>query len=405
MSLQLFLVPPKQLDEWDDEFEKEFSKWKCRESNINSNYNKSDYRQYIINLNFEYNLDKIYDNLEMGLEAFKKLRELITRFPQYKLNDNLEKLYSDSENVKDFITWGAEFVGSLDSDTVDLAIDCPNEPVGQPTNIDNEVAGSEPDGQLGYSDKKAPDVEARIVECSSEPEEQSAEDVSKDNDEVVDTPVTKKGKSSNSSRKAKRRKRLLKYQQKLVDTRGLPPSRLMQQTPELSSGLENPNLRKRNLLDSFAEYDDATGPNHPVPVVPLPVGTPQAAVHPEMIGQVNQPLVGVYGTSSTQSKLPMLCSISPPWASGLGTGPVGGWSTGWPEARPMMGLNFNMPQSSYVYCGGNSTSMNQTSLSPSSQYMPGCQEGMPQPPYTPGGSPAFCYHCLQYGAVYTINLV
>ena len=223
----------------------------------------------------------------------------------------------------------------------------------------------------------------------------------------MDTPVTKKGKSSNSSRKAKRRKRLLKYQQKLVDTRGLPPSRLMQQTPELSSGLENPNLRKRNLLDSFAEYDDATGPNHPVPVVPLPVGTPQAVVQPsEMIGQVYQPLVGGYGTSSTQSKLPMLCSISPPWASGLGTGgPVGGWTTGWPEARPMMGLNFNMPQSSYVYCGGNSTSMNQTSLSPSSQYMPGCQEGMPQPPHTPGGSPAFCYHCLQYGAVYTINLV
>ena len=121
MSLQLFLVPPKQLDEWDDDFQKEFSKWKCRESNSNSN--KGDYRQYIINLNSEFNLDKIYDNLEIGLEAFKKLRELITRFPQYKLNDNLEKLYSDSENVKDFITWGAEFVGSLDSDTVDLAID------------------------------------------------------------------------------------------------------------------------------------------------------------------------------------------------------------------------------------------------------------------------------------------
>ena len=81
MSLQLFVVPPEQIDEWDEDFEKEFSKWKCRESNIN--LKKNDYRQYIININSEYNLDEMYDNLEIGLEAFRKLRNLISRFPQY----------------------------------------------------------------------------------------------------------------------------------------------------------------------------------------------------------------------------------------------------------------------------------------------------------------------------------
>ena len=41
----------------------------------------------------------IYDNLEIGLEAFKKLIKLISRFPQYDLNDNLDKLYIGKENV------------------------------------------------------------------------------------------------------------------------------------------------------------------------------------------------------------------------------------------------------------------------------------------------------------------
>ena len=128
MSLQLFLVPPEQLDKWDEGFEEEFSKWKRRDSNTNSK--KSDYRQYIINLNSENNLDEIYDNLESGLEAFKKLGKLIFKFPQYNLNDNLEKLYCEKENVhvKDFIKLGDEFVRSID--TVDNAKVCLTEPVG-----------------------------------------------------------------------------------------------------------------------------------------------------------------------------------------------------------------------------------------------------------------------------------
>ena len=60
-------------------------------------------------------------------------------------------------HVKDFVKWGAEFVGSLN--TVDLAKGCPTEPVGQLTNSDKEVADAEPDGQLADSVTKTPDVE------------------------------------------------------------------------------------------------------------------------------------------------------------------------------------------------------------------------------------------------------
>ena len=122
----------------------------------------------------------------------------------------------------------------------------------------------------------------------------------------------------------------------------------------------------------------------------------QTTVHPPgMIGQINQPLDGVNRTST-----------SPPWACGCCAGSVSGWSTGWPIARPMVGLNCNKTQFSHVYCGGTSTFNNQQSLSPSYQCILGCQEGMSQPPHTPtDNSPAYCYHCLQYGAVYTMNLV
>ena len=51
------------------------------------NKSKEDFRQYPINLNLEFNLDQI----ETGIEAFKKLNKLSPRFPNY----NLDLLYCD----------------------------------------------------------------------------------------------------------------------------------------------------------------------------------------------------------------------------------------------------------------------------------------------------------------------
>ena len=112
----------------------------------------------------------------------------------------------------------------------------------------------------------------------------------------------------------------------------------MQQTLGLSSGLEH--LRRINLMDSFVQCEDSKMHEEPfrqqetsVPVVPLPLGTPQAALHPPgMIGQVDQPLVGV-----SLSNFPIMCSFSPPWPSGWCAGPGSGLSKGWPEARQWWG--------------------------------------------------------------------
>ena len=66
--------------------------------------------------------------------------------------------------------------------------------------------------------------------------------------------VTKKVSQRKSSirRKEKRRQRMLKFQRRLLDVRGLPPSSLMQ-TPDLSSDLGK--VRRRNLVTDFAQED------------------------------------------------------------------------------------------------------------------------------------------------------
>ena len=110
-----------------------------------------------------------------------------------------------SPGVGNNLTWS--YFIHLDN-TVDLAKDCPTEPVEQHTNSDNEVVDAEPGGQLANSDNMAPDVEDTNVREEME--------------------VTIKKTKSHRKRKEKRRERLLKYHKKLVEVKGLSPSNLMQ---------------------------------------------------------------------------------------------------------------------------------------------------------------------------------
>ena len=98
-----------QLELWDESFEKEFSGWKRRDIK-RSELNKEDFRQYVINLNSEFNVEEILDKLEIGLLAFEKLNQFIPRFPNFDLNKVLETFYDEKKNayVKDFIKLGVE---------------------------------------------------------------------------------------------------------------------------------------------------------------------------------------------------------------------------------------------------------------------------------------------------------
>ena len=66
-----FTVPPEEIDKWDEDFENGYSEWKSND--IYSKSSKEDYRQFVIHLNTEFDVEEIYDKLEDGLTALEKL--------------------------------------------------------------------------------------------------------------------------------------------------------------------------------------------------------------------------------------------------------------------------------------------------------------------------------------------
>ena len=83
-----FIVPPEDVNLWNDHFELDYKKWKSRDIN-NSNSDKEAYRQSIININTDYNVEEAYDHIEAGLEAFEKLILCTQKFPKFDLDEEL----------------------------------------------------------------------------------------------------------------------------------------------------------------------------------------------------------------------------------------------------------------------------------------------------------------------------
>ena len=321
-----FVVPPENVNLWDKDFEREYNVWKDNDSNSKSN--KEDYRLYIININKDYDMEEVFDKLEIGLEAFEKLIICTFRLPNYNLNEDLEKIYHEKENVivKDFIKWGMEFV--MNHQSVDLS----------QVKGDITTKGTKPDSIEDTT--MSPEVD-RINNQHMTP-------VAKE--EVVgemETDQTRiKSKRKKRKNKESRQRRLLKYHEKLVKTSGLPPSRLMEK-------------QKHGPVQNHLKR-----------------------------------------SSSFQQSLLMVQHLPQPSMESNGTG--------WPEARPMLVLGSNTPQSTHMYCESTSGSQNQQSLSLSPQYSVGWPVGVPvyQPQLLsvqPGGRPAYCFHCFQFGTVYTIH--
>ena len=70
-----------------------------------------DYRQFLLSLNMEYDMDEVFNRMDVGLEAFEKLVACMREFPKYNLSKDLDKMYpKDSAVFKDFIKCGVDFV-------------------------------------------------------------------------------------------------------------------------------------------------------------------------------------------------------------------------------------------------------------------------------------------------------
>ena len=128
-----------------------------------------------------------------------------------------------------------------------------------------------------------------------------------------------------------------------------------------------------------------------------------------VVGVYHQPLQGGRISSSLISSTLLSSAPQPPAGGYVGGGGQG--LAGWSEARPTPGYsNIPSPQSNVgLFYGSTSGIMPHSSLSPSYQSSVGQSEGLSMyqhqllSPAPLGGRPAYCYHCLQFGSVYTIN--
>ena len=111
-----FVVPPEDLGEWDDSFYREFASWKRRDVD-RLNMSEEDFRQYVVEVNSEFNFEEILDKIDIGLDAFEKLNKFMPRFPGFDLIKELDNFYDEKniDHVRDFIMLGAEYVKSLDN--------------------------------------------------------------------------------------------------------------------------------------------------------------------------------------------------------------------------------------------------------------------------------------------------
>ena len=409
-----FDIPSDQVSSWTKQEVKGYKVWRGK----GSTYTREDYRQFLIDLNKEFDMEEVFNQLEAGLAAFDKLLAFRKQFPNYDMNLDLDKMYETKQSTinKDFIKCGVQFVGSYDVKENDESEKEESDLV--------ENAGIKSDNNINCEEMVG--VKDEVThEHSVENENLSQVKLSPASSNLNDDEVNKSRHSNNIKRKKEKRKeRLLKFHQKLVDVSGLPPSRLMQElhTPRLSSaqgGLNRRSLNKEFENGGGAEF--AYGPFPDTRSVPE-TGTSSPPVPPPMMpaalmpGQTcgvqphtpaappgcGQPLGLMAGTTSGSN---LHSSLSPIHQSFNGT--TSG-TVRWSEARPMEGSSGNgntFPTPGPVNWS-TSGSLNLPALS---LFSPPSAWSAILPPYQPKPqpvpqvvTPAYCFHCMQYGAVFTI---
>ena len=408
------------------------------------------------------------DKIELGLEAFEKLlaftRGMSKVIDNYDVFDDVNESYEEegSQKVKDFIKLGLDFVRSqpdadqldfnfnfkavaatgsavncamsqVDSlnttakhresapqtDEADPVVDCPTEPGGQPVRlVDSKQTDKYKEqeaifhlSQVDQQDSLDFFQPTQVYNTNKTPVE-----AEKEGNQLV-----KSKKKKQNCNKDKRQRRLLKFQERLVRTHGLPPSRLMV-GKNLGSEFEQ-------IARAEAEPVSSTEPSSPTSALVLPVlmpgqpgvqplqtpdhdagyHAPPAPVPPDRyqvpMPGYSQSLGQVAGISSgSNHNFTLSSSPSPQYILGSTSGPVG-----WSEARPVIGNRWEdmtlLP--SGLPFGSTSGYPNLLALSPSPQSSIGFVSSYQTPPqpHSPSRSPAYCFHCMQYGAVFTINQV
>ena len=93
-----FVVPPNELNLWDTDFEHEYNIWEGKNKSTtnedkNKTTNKEDYRQYIIDLNNEFDMEEAFNKMDAAVAAIDTLIACKKRFQNCDLNEDLDRMY------------------------------------------------------------------------------------------------------------------------------------------------------------------------------------------------------------------------------------------------------------------------------------------------------------------------
>ena len=65
-------MPPEELDLWDKEDKRAYRSWKSSKACV-IKLTEEDFRNHIIDINNEFDMEDVFDKLEISFEAFEKL--------------------------------------------------------------------------------------------------------------------------------------------------------------------------------------------------------------------------------------------------------------------------------------------------------------------------------------------
>ena len=406
-------VPSEQTSSWTKKEVRFYQNWQGGGKSLT----REDYRQFLIDRNTEFDMEDAFSKIESGLQAFETLVACTKQFPNYNLNKDTEEMYVDKEFTiyKDFIKFGVNFIKNYevkDNETEEkLSVENGEHPMENL--IKSEVKVEENDTTW---------VETNQVDSCMAMKDTTMDDLSQVTRLDTITPHTttrsenedKEDKPKHRRKKERRKKRLLKFQEKLVKTSGLPYSRLMEREILIGKNLASDFEQLAGGGAEFAHgpFPDTrsvpeTGTSSPpvpppmMPAVLMPGQTCGVQPHPPAAPPgCGQPLGLMAGTTSGSN---LHSSLSPIHQSFTGT--TSG-TVRWSEARPMEGSSGNgntIPTPGPVNWS-TSGSLNLPALSP---FSPPSAWSAILPPYQPQPvpqvvTPAYCFHCMQYGAVFTI---